>query len=174
MTASADLTFATPRYPPGAYYMAASPIGQWYLKSVLLHGRDVLREPIDLSTADLAGAVVTYSDLTYTLYGNVTGGRAPAEGDPGAVLVVFPARYQAWIAGGMNPLFLHTAITYPDGRFRIPRLIPGEYLVVAYDADAGHTPQDPAFLTKIAPLATRVLLTGPDMSGLLINRTAIR
>jgi hypothetical protein len=174
MTASADLTFATPRYPPGAYYMAASPIGQWYLKSVLLHGRDVLREPIDLSTADLAGAVVTYSDQTYTLHGNVAGGRPSAEDDPGAVLVVFPARYRAWIAGGMNPLFLHTAITYPDGRFRIPRLIAGEYLVVAYDADARHTPQDPAFLTKIAPLATRVLLTGPDTSGLLINRTPIR
>jgi hypothetical protein len=167
-------TFTTPSYPPGRYYMAASPIGAWYLKSIVVNGRNALRRPIELGNDDLAGAVVTYSDQTYTIFGNVTGSPVNPEQDPGAIVVIFPAEHETWIGEGMNPLLHHAAVTYPGGTFRMPRIIPGDYLVGAVDADAGHDVQDPAFLMKLAPLATRVSIREPETSGIVVRRVVIR
>jgi hypothetical protein len=173
-TVGPKFTFTTPSYPPGRYYMAASPMGPWFLKSIVVNGRDALRRPIELDNADLTGAVVTYSDQTYTIFGNVTGGSAAAGSGPDAIVVVFPAEYETWIGEGMNPLLHHAALTYEDGSFRMPRIIPGEYLVGAVDASAGHEVEDPAFLMKLAPLATRVLIDQPDTSGISVRRVTIR
>lgn len=173
-TVGPKFTFTTPSYPPGRYYAAASLMGSWYLKSIVVNGRDALRRPIELGNDDLAGAVVTYSDQTYTIFGNVTGGSADSAADRGAIVVVFPAEYETWIGEGMNPLLHHSALTYEDASFRMPRIIPGEYLVGAVDVSAGHEVEDPAFLMKLAPLATRVLIDQPDTSGISVRRVTIR
>lgn len=173
-TVAPDHTFATAEYPPGRYHLAASPIGSWSVRSIVVNGRDALLEPVELSTRDVANAVVTYAEQPLTLFGSVTLGVESPEHDPGAIVVLFPVEYRLWIDGGMNPLLLHTALTYRDGTFRIPRLVAGEYLLAAYDADAGHDPEDPDVLLQLAPQATRVTLTEPTTSGVVIRRRTVR
>ncbi len=143
---------------PGTYRSSGSlqglraPIGRWWLKSLLLGGRDVLDSPIELrqSTDD---AVVVFSDRASALSGVVR--KADGEPAPGSWVVVFSTQEGAWF---FNSRRVAAVKTGADGRYSIRNLPPGEYHVaVPHDLEAEEW-FDPVTLRELIAASVRVTI----------------
>ncbi|MEZ5315811.1 MAG: carboxypeptidase-like regulatory domain-containing protein [Vicinamibacterales bacterium] len=148
----ADGRFETAGYPPGRYFVTPGSIGAWSVRSILAGGRDVVADALDLDR-DIDDAVITFTDRRTSLGGTVT---TTTPGEVDAVVVAIPADYQGWIAHGMSIRRAPQATVAPDGRFSLGGLMPGDYLVAAFDADAPVNTQDPEFVAAMARVATPV------------------
>jgi hypothetical protein len=167
-----DQQFTTAQYPPGQYYMSATPVAKWSLKSITVNGKDALKLPFALGPQDLSGAVVTFTDHPAGLSGTVRDRNgAPAAN---AAVVLFPSAYSAWIDGGMSARALRVVDTSTDGSYQFADVLPGDYLVVAYPGSTSRTPQDPAFIADAAPMATRVTVGEGEKKALALNMVTIR
>ena len=153
--------FKTLGYPPGRFYLTPSPrVGAWTLKSVMAGGRDILNGPLELADADVGDVVVTYTDAVTQISGTV---HLPATGTPPYVTVLlFPADYRAWAAGGMSPRLARSASASKTGTFTIGAVPAGEFLVAALDDADVPENEDVAFYDALAPVATRVVLHDGD------------
>jgi uncharacterized protein (DUF2141 family) len=130
------------------------------MKSVTIGGRDVSEEGFELKDTDVGDMVITLTDRTTSLTGNV---RSPA-GAPSATatVIAFPADYTTWIANGMTAQRSRTAVATKKGAFAMNGLPAGNYLVAALDdADMGD-PRDPTFVVAIAGAATKITLAEGD------------
>jgi hypothetical protein len=148
--------FRTTGYPPGRYSMSVAgptPPG-WTLKAIMLNGRDALTSPVELTTADLDGAVVTFSDKVSQIAGTVRG--VPA-GDTATVLV-FPFDYKAWIANGMSPRRMRQTPAGTTGSYSAGGLFGADYFVAALDDDDLTDNLDPSTFDALSRIATRVTL----------------
>jgi hypothetical protein len=148
--------FKTAGYPPGLYTVSMGgqlPPG-WTLKSVIVSGKDALTAPLELSTADIGGAVVTYTDKISQITGLVRGITVTA----GATVIVFPVDYQTWIANGMSPRRTRQLVVSAAGVYTVAGLLPGDYFVVAADDNDVTDNQDAATFDRLARVATRVTL----------------
>jgi hypothetical protein len=143
---------------PGAYRPSPTlqgirtPIGGWWLQSILLGGRELLDAPIEL-TGPSNDAVVTLSDRASALSGTVT----DAAGIPLADhhVIIFSANPAHWF-----PLSRRiAAIGLPGtGRYAVRNLPPGDYfLLVDDDVEPGEW-FDPGYLGRAAGRAGRVQL----------------
>jgi hypothetical protein len=143
---------------PGAYRPSPTlqgirtPIGGWWLQSILLGGRELLDAPIEL-TRPSNDAVVTLSDRASALSGIVT----DATGEPLAdhFVIIFSADPAHWF-----PLSRRiAAIGLPGtGRYAVRNLPPGDYfLLVDDDVEPGEW-FDPGYLGRAAGRAERVQL----------------
>ncbi len=154
-TETAD--FEAGGFPPGKYYvrMTGSPPG-WMFKSATLNGRDVADTPIDMTSSDALGVVVTFSDQWSGLSGAVQGtAGAP---DPDALVIVFPTDPSTWNSSGFNPRRIKSVRSSEYGQYTFSILPPGDYLVVAVpDQQAGDW-RDFRFLQAVAPLARHVTI----------------
>jgi hypothetical protein len=127
----------------------------WAVKAVLQGDRDIADFPLDLKSGEeLAGLQVVLTDRVATLTGQIVGARneAPADG----TVLLFPADTAKWYEGSR---FLRAARPDQQGRYRIPGVLPGEYLVAALDYVEDGIWNDPEFLESIGRHTQRVTLT---------------
>lgn len=141
---------------PGAYHLGGtmpgvrSAIGGWWLKSIMLRGRELLDAILDLreSADDL---IVVFSDRASELAGTAT----HAEGDPvtNQFVVVFPADRSWWFPGSRRVAGVSLG---PTGNYSIRNLPAGDYLtVVTDDVESGEW-FDPSILERLAERASRL------------------
>ena len=155
-------TFKVEGLVPGLYRMSGNiqglraPIGAWWLKSLVVNGRDMLDAPPDLRQGS-DDAVVTFTDRASEIAGTLTDAQGvPA---PEAYAVVFSADRSAWF---FNSRRVSAVRPGRDGEFSIRNLPPGEYRIAAVlDLDQGEW-FDPVVLERLLPAATPLNLAGPE------------
>jgi hypothetical protein len=144
---------------PGPYRLSTAtqavrtPIGGWWLKSLVVNDRDLLDSPLELRQ-DVDDAVVTFTDRATEITGTLTDTRG--NGVPEMFVVAFSADRSAWFFNSRR-----VAGVRPDaqGRYAIRNLPPGDYRIVAVpDLDQGEW-FDPAVLERLLPAAVAVTLT---------------
>jgi len=125
----------------------------WFLKSVLLDGKDVTDTLLDLSTYQGRAVEVVVTQTATEISGSVTdaGGRDVTN----FVAVAFADDSQRW-----TPLTRAIASVRADqqGRFSIRGLPPGRYLVAAVDFIQSGQERDPKMLERLRAGATTVVL----------------
>ncbi len=147
--------------PPGVYWPnfpagIRTSIGGWWLKSIVIDGRDALDAPLTLN-ASTTEATVTFADTASELRGRV----AFATGEPAAnsTVVVFPVERAGWF---FNSRRIAAAPLDAQGRFVVRNLPPGDYLVVA-SADLDQLEWfNPVTLEKLAPSAAKLTIRGDE------------
>jgi hypothetical protein len=150
-----DGSFETQALAPGRYLVITNPMAPWRLESAMFDGRDLTVDPLAVSGDDVAGVVVTLTDVVAGIAGSI---REP-NGDVSreAVVFVFPADFRRWIERGMTGN-ADVRAAAPNGTYSFQRLRPGDYLVAAVlDADVMDR-NDPSFINRVAQVATRVSL----------------
>jgi carboxypeptidase family protein len=155
-------TFKVEGIVPGLYRMFGNvqgmraPIGAWWLKSLVVNGRDILDAPLDLQQGT-DQAVITFTDRASEIAGILKDAQdAPA---PEAWAVAFSTDRSAWFFNSRR-----VAAVRPgrDGQFSIRNLPPGEYRVIAaLDLDPGEW-FDPAVLERLWPGATAVTIRATE------------
>jgi hypothetical protein len=143
---------------PGAYRPSPTlqgirtPLGGWWLQSIVLDGRELLDAPIEL-TRPSNDAVVTLADRASELSGVVT----DTAGEPLAehYVIIFSAEPAHWF-----PLSRRiAAIRLPGtGRYSVRNLPPGDYFVAVDDDVEPGEWFDPGYLGRAAGRAARVTL----------------
>ena len=108
---------------------------------------------------DIDDVVVTFTDKVSALSGEVRA--IDANSSPDATVVLFPADVQAWLASGMSPRRVMTAITSAGGSYQMRVPLPGDYLVVAVPPEV--VPDiDADFVKRFSGAAVRVTLASGD------------
>jgi protocatechuate 3,4-dioxygenase beta subunit len=164
-----DGTFKTGGDPRGRYFVNTVVPPGWFLQTVALAGRPVADEIIELDSAELTGLVLTFGQTTNRVAGTVTdAGGAP---DPDTVVIVWPADSTIWREGMSlwSRRMRHVRAT-SKAAFDMATFAPGEYYVVAVPARQALNWQDPAFLQRLIPGATRITL-GPEDSRTVTLKT---
>jgi hypothetical protein len=153
--ADAEGRFTTAGYPPGRYWITAgSPGPQWTPSSIVVNGVDATKQPIELSDADIAGAIITFTDRVTELTGTVRS----AGGDIGNITVIaFPADR----SGDFLPRSVVTTLSDERGSYRLRIVVPGDYLVVAVPPTLAidHSPE---MYTALERVAIRVSFAAGD------------
>ena len=166
-----DGTFKTSGYPPGRYRLSlGSPGAPWVITSVTAGGADILRTPLELGTTPIADVVVTFGDRPSEISGTVQGDPKLVEG---AQVVAFPAEYQEWIARGAPPAQQVTTFADKKGSYRLRPILPGDYLVAAFDAPIT-LEADAPLLSSLARTATRVTVTPGDVRTIALPLGKLR
>src|SRR5579862_4768290 len=121
--------------------------------SVMSAGRDVRETGFDGSLShDFNDVIVTLTNKFAEVSGNVRGDHGPAA----AAVIAFPADRERWTNYGLTPLRLMSAAAGSNGTYELPRLVEGDYFLIAVDPAQSSAWVDPAFLAAAAPHATRV------------------
>jgi carboxypeptidase family protein len=130
------------------------PIGPWWLKSVVIDGREVLDAPLDLQHGS-DGAVVTFTDRTSEVAGWVKdAGGAPVRR---GYVVVYGADRAHWFVNSRRVVGVAPDIS---GRYSIRNLPPGEYrAAIALDLEQGEW-FDPDVLDALLPSAVSFTISG--------------
>jgi hypothetical protein len=154
--AKPSLEFRIQGLRPGAYLLQT--LGGGLVKSVEYDGRDYTSQPLEIRGGqEISGVVVTLTRQGAELTGFVR----DAQGRPltsNSVVLCFPAESESWARYGTQPQRLRAATVSDDGSYRFTSLPGGDYLVVALDDAHAEAWHNPAFLAKIAPLASKVVL----------------
>ena len=152
-----DGTFTIRGVVPGGYRIGAirgvrSPVGVWWLKSIVSGGRDLLDAPLDVRET-MNDVVVTFAESAGLLYGRVT----DAAGAPSTNghAIVFGSDRQTWFHGSRR-----VAGVQPDadGQYSIRNLPPGQYFLTFDDNVYPNEWFDPAVLDRLIPGALRLTL----------------
>jgi hypothetical protein len=155
-------TFKAEGLVPGLYRMFGNiqglraPIGAWWLKSLVVNGRDMLDAPLDLRQGS-DQAVLTFTDRASEITGTIADGQgAPASE---AYVVAFSADRSAWF---FNSRRIAAVRPGRDGQYSIRNLPPGEYrIAAAVDLEQGEW-FDPAVLDRLLPSAAGITVTGAE------------
>jgi hypothetical protein len=127
--------------------------GEWTTKTISVGGTDVTDTGIDFRNADVDGIDLVLTQQKTDLSGLVTDGRGNRVTN--ATVVAFADDSEKWSpAGGM----VRRAELDQDGRYRIERLRPAEYLVIAVDELEPNEEFDPELLEQYRRLGTRITL----------------
>lgn len=140
---------------PGRYLIGQIETGGFMLEGIEWNGRDLLTMPLEVDgSKDVAGIIVRLTSKGISLSGSVRDASgAPATS--GAVLTV-PASPALWRNFGLSANLFRTSTVVASGTYRVDRLIPGDYLIVAVPDEDRDKWVDPDFLTSIASMATRL------------------
>ncbi len=172
--ANEDGTFVTGGYPPGRYVVTTGgrPGTGWFLKSAIINGRDVTFEPFELSGRDITNAIVTFTDKRSTITGTVQ--QPVGAASAAASVVMFPAAWREWIAGGMNPQLARMVRTPTAGTFSLAGLAPRDYLLVALENDRAPDITDPTVFEALARVATSVSAIEGDTRTVTLTVTQVQ
>jgi hypothetical protein len=152
-----DRLFTTAAFPPGRYFVdARKPNVEWYIDAILIDGQDWYDKAIVLRDRDLTDVVVIVTDDPPTLSGVVAASGVTPNSTPWMVL--FPASVDKWIDDGMLERVTWQGRAGPDGSFTFRNVRPGQFLVAALPAETAIDLQDPAFVRRIAAIATPVTI----------------
>jgi hypothetical protein len=151
-----DWTFEIPALTGSGVIRGDLPRG-WFLKAVLLDGRDVTDTVLDFETYQGKPVEVVLTQTASEISGRVADGAGRAVTN--YVAVVFPSDSRRW-----TPLTRMIASTRPDqgGRFSVRGLPPGSYLVAAVDYLPTGQERDPKTLDRLRAGATAVTLTDQE------------
>src|SRR6185503_983106 len=153
----ADGRFTTVGQAPGKYFIRVGGVpGGWTVQAITVGGVDATDAPIDLTNANLANVVITFSDLVQDVRGAVSGLK-PDTDPPG--VVVFPADSTAWKNFGTNPMRMRMARAGTTGQYGVGALPPGDYFAIAIPDEYTGEWQDPAYLDLLSRTATRFTLS---------------
>jgi hypothetical protein len=173
-----DGQFTTSGYPPGRYFVNVGGAGTagWTLQSLTLGGRNLDEMPLELSTSDVGGVVVTFTDHPTEIRGTVHAGStaATATADLDATVVVFPSNYRDWIDHGMSARRQRTASVGKGGNFTVSGLPPGDYLAAAVNPEAIDSPRDPKTFDALARVASHFALTLGEKKSIDLTVVQIR
>ena len=148
-----DGRFKTIGVPGGRYFLRVNDqFSGWTFKSAMYQGRDLSGGLIEISSGDLQGIVLTFTDRPASLAGTVRGAAGP---DPDASVVLFAADPALWNAGA-GPRRPRIVRVTRDGAFTFTELPPGTYQVLAIPDEIASDWNDPRFLEAYARDATRV------------------
>lgn len=141
--------------PPGSYILRGltPPVG-WTFASAMLDGRDISVEPLEITDGNVNDVVIRFTDRPSQLSGTVS--TEPGANDTELMVVVFPIDARGWTNYGLTPRRLQSSNQDAGAPFTFTGLPDSEYYVAAIRQDAVRDWRDPAFLKKLAPLATRV------------------
>jgi protocatechuate 3,4-dioxygenase beta subunit len=159
--------FSTDDILPGAYliwWIASGPIPGWTLKSITMDGRDILDQPVEVTSGtDLNNIVVTLADQVTEISGTVT----DRTGQPaaGAIVVVFPADAGHW---RLPSLLTGVVSTDDDGRYVITGVPPGDYRVSVSPTSARQAL--PELFPKLLPTAVAVTVALGDRKVVNLTR----
>jgi hypothetical protein len=130
------------------------PVGGWWLKSILVNGRELLDARIDLRQS-AADAVATFSDQASEISGRVTDAQqAPLTAQR---VLVFSTDQSAWF---FNSRRIAAVRTDADGRYVVRNLPPGEYrIAVTTELEPGEW-FDPDILARLP--GTTVTIAGVE------------
>jgi protocatechuate 3,4-dioxygenase beta subunit len=134
--------------------------GSWWVKSIVLEGRELLDAPVDISH-DSRDAVVTVSDQASVVAGAVKN----ASEDPiaGALVVIFSADRTFWFVNSRRVVGITTDAR---GRYTVRNLPPGDYrAVVAPDLEQWEW-YDPDMLQRLLPAAVPFTIAGVEAKTL--------
>jgi hypothetical protein len=144
---------------PGPYRLVGNirtPIGAWWLKSLVIGGREALDSPLDLRQS-VDDAVATLADRASELSGTVKDAQGNAVTDQ--FVVVFSTDRSTWF---FNSRRVAGVRADAQGRYVIRNLPPGEYrLIAAVDLDPGEW-FDPSVLERLLPAAGPLTVTGVE------------
>ena len=148
-----DGRFKTLGVSGGRYILRiANTLSGWSLKSAIYQGRDIADRPIDVSSGEVQGIVVTFTDRPAGLTGTVRGASGP---DPDASVIIFPVDPTLW-GVSTNPRRMRITRAGKDGAFTLADLPPGAYYVLAIPDDVASDWDDPKSLEAYAREATQV------------------
>jgi len=123
------------------------------MKSVVSNGVDTLDSALEVSTADVSGIVITFTDRPTDLSGRLLD--AAGRPAPEYSVVAFSSDRAFWTLGARR---LRTARPDSEGKFQVQGLPPGEYCVVAItDLDQADL-ADPTFLEQLAAASIKITL----------------
>jgi hypothetical protein len=155
--------FVTLPRPVGRYLANAGAPPGWFLKSITINGRDVTEVPFELTSADIDGVIVTYTDLFTKLTVSVTA--KPADADEAPIVMAFPVDYQRWLEDGASSRRLRVSLVPPTGAVTLTGLPPGDYFVAAARERPPVENGDEADWAALAAVAVRASIRlGSDLS----------
>jgi hypothetical protein len=155
-----DLTFET-FAAGGTYFIRPTENRGWFVQSVMVDGKDCKDRLFDLHE-DTTSIVITFTDQPNRITGTVKDGRGVVSGS--AVVLAFPADRQHWAGYGRSPRDLVSAITSASGVYTIPNLPPGDYAMIAVQADDADEWQDPTVLNVLSNRATKIKVNAGDQT----------
>jgi hypothetical protein len=147
--------FRTAAAPGGRYVVQPVDTQGWFVESITLNGKDITDRPFDLQS-DATSFVVTYTNRPSRLSGIVRNSRGMPSPDP--MVVVFPVDESRWTGYGSNPRTVRSTYPTDAGAYAFEHLPPGEYFVVALEAEPLHLWQAPERLKTLSARATRILM----------------
>jgi protocatechuate 3,4-dioxygenase beta subunit len=144
------------RFVSPAIRNLSTSIGGWWLKSIVIDGRDLLDGQLifDRSTDE---AVATFSDQASEITGVVTDARSLPL--PDQLVLVFSADAASWFP---NSRRVAAVTTDASGRYSIRNLPTGQYRLVTDAQLEANEWFDPAVLQRLSPAATPITLTGVE------------
>jgi protocatechuate 3,4-dioxygenase beta subunit len=125
--------FVTQALPPGPllpnFAAPLASLAGWSLESATLNGRDLAVSPLMLEGKDVTDIVVTLTDRPAEISGLIT--TADGRPAPSALVITFPADYEAWIRGGLSPSAARVAVPLQTGAYTLTAVPPGDRIVAA-------------------------------------------
>jgi protocatechuate 3,4-dioxygenase beta subunit len=117
----------------------------WTLKSVILDGENITDVPYELKASEnVDGLRIVLTDRVTDISGGVSNSRGQSLKD--YVVVIHPATA---VTGNAATRFTSIARPDQDGRFRVRRMPPGEYLATAIEALEQGREWDPEYQPKL-------------------------
>jgi hypothetical protein len=152
-----DGGFSVTSFVPGAYVLTdpsrgiRAPVSGWWIKSVVLDGRELLDAPLELKQSE--NVIVTVSDRASELSGVVKGAQdSPV---PEQFVVAFSASRDHWFH---NSRRVAGALTDASGAYTIRNLPAGDYLVATTPGLSSNEWFNPSVLERLALHAQTVTL----------------
>lgn len=166
-----DGNFTVAGITPGRYVMRAGWIGPWRMSRVMLNGRDVSAEPLEVGAKDIDGVVVVFSDRSARVTGTVRD--ASGQPDEDAAVFLFPSDSRQWIDYGPSSPRIYRVNTRPRGIYEFTDILPGEYFVVATSQALGPVWQSAWGLTRLSRTALITSVVEGGQSALDLRTQAI-
>jgi hypothetical protein len=151
----ADGSFRTPGDPPGRYEVLGGVAG-WTLENVTRASRPVPYGVIELADQDVGDLVLTFTRTPTRVAGTVSGANAAVDGD--ADVIVFPADTVLWREGIFDSRRVRRMHATSAGAFEFSGLLPGDYYIAAVSTRVAREWDDPLFLERLLPGATKFTL----------------
>jgi hypothetical protein len=155
---TSDGRFTIAGVTPGRYRLSASFPGSgrpggWLLKSVVAGGQDSLDAPFTLpANQHVMDATITFTDRLAQIAGTLQNAAGAAD----YTVVLFPADQSRWTPQSRR---IQGVRPSADGVFTFRNLPAGEYLMTAVDDVEPGEWFEAAFLQRIAPAGTRVVVS---------------
>lgn len=142
--------FETAGLMPGPHrFNVPNPQGPWSLQSITMGGRDMVDVVFTLDE-DVTDVVITFTDQPAEISGTVSGQHKDAS------IYLYPADRRRWPLLSAATLVVRAVRVESDGRFRIPRVVPGDYLILAAVEHPTMNWPEVEWMTRASAFATPV------------------